>query len=84
MNYKILPTKEFIKDYNKIHNSDQERIKNKINEVSIQPERYKHLHPPLQKYSRVKIGKLRVLFTYNTELREIYPEKIIEKHRYNS
>jgi len=44
MPYKILPTKEFENDFRKIDSSIQERIKKKFNEVSENPERYKHLH----------------------------------------
>ena len=43
MPYKILPTKEFSKDFKKLDKFLQKRIKNKIEEVSENPERYKHL-----------------------------------------
>ena len=34
MNYKILPTKEFSKDFKKLDSFGRERIKNKIEEVA--------------------------------------------------
>lgn len=44
MSYKILPTKEFFKDFKKLETSYQERIKKKVEEVAENPTRYKHLH----------------------------------------
>jgi len=42
MLYRVLPTKEFEKDFNKIDSFMQERIKKKISEVADNPARYKH------------------------------------------
>ena len=39
MSYKILPTKEFEKDFKKLDKFFQERIKRKIEEVTQNPER---------------------------------------------
>lgn len=44
MPYKILPTKEFENDFRRLDKHFQERIKRKLEEVSLDPERYKHLH----------------------------------------
>ena len=44
MNYKILPTREFEKEFYKLDKSFQSRIIKKVNEVAENPERYKHLH----------------------------------------
>ena len=44
MSYRVLPTKEFENDLKKLNSSIQNRIKNKIEEVAKNPERYKHLH----------------------------------------
>jgi len=41
MPYKILPTKEFEKDFRKIDAFMQDRIKKKIAEVAENPTRYK-------------------------------------------
>lgn len=53
MNYKILPTKEFSKDFYKLDRNMQERIKKKMEEVAVNPERYKHLHYDLSGSSRM-------------------------------
>ena len=82
MPYKILPTKEFEKDFNKLDNSSKNRIKRKIEEVAQDPTRYKHLHYDLKDYCRIRLGKLRIVFRYDVDKKEIYPEKIILGHRY--
>lgn len=82
MIYKILFTKEFEKEFRGLSSDVQSRIKKKFLEVAENPERYKHLHPPLESYSRVRIGKLRVLFSYDGEKKILYLEKIIFGHRY--
>jgi len=82
MPYNILPTKEFSNDFKKLDNFNRKRIKKKVAEVSENPERYKHLHYDLKGSCRLWIGKLRVVFSYNEELRELYLEKIIFGHKY--
>jgi len=49
MPYKILPTREFEKDFKKVDNSFKGKIKRKIEEISENPERYKHLHYDFKK-----------------------------------
>ncbi len=44
MRYKILPTEEFSRDFKKLDPQIQKRVKEKIEEVAENPERYKHLH----------------------------------------
>ncbi|MDD5649483.1 MAG: hypothetical protein PHF86_03570 [Candidatus Nanoarchaeia archaeon] len=83
MPYNILPTKEFSNDFKKLNEFTQKRIKKKVEEVSENPERYKHLHYDLKGSNRLWIGKLRVVFSYNEELKELYLEKIIFGHKYN-
>ncbi|MEK6859383.1 MAG: type II toxin-antitoxin system RelE/ParE family toxin [Nanoarchaeota archaeon] len=82
MPYKILPTKEFEKDFNKLDEFMQDRIKKKFIEVAENPDRYKHLHYDLSGYSRIWIGKLRVIFDYNIQKQELYLRKIIFTHKY--
>lgn len=82
MNYKILPTKEFSKDFNKLDSQMQKRIKNKVEEVAEEPTRYKHLHYDLKNSCRLRIGKLRIIFSYSEENQEIYLEKIVFDHKY--
>ncbi len=82
MPYKILPSKEFEKDFKKIEKALQKRVKDKIEEVSENPERYKHLHYDLSGSSRIRIGKLRIVFSYNIKDQELYLEKIVFGHKY--
>lgn len=48
MSYKILPTKEFAKDFKKLDLIIKKRIKKKVEEISENPQRYKHLHYDLK------------------------------------
>ena len=82
MSYRILSTKEFEKDFRKLSSDFQSRIKRKFLEVAENPERYKHMRPPLQKYCRIRIEKLRILFSYNVEKKILYLEKIVFGHEY--
>ena len=82
MIYKIIPTKEFEKDFKKLDKFFQTQIKNKFEEVAKNPGRFKHLHFDLSKFSRIRIGKLRVIFRYDIQRQEVYLEKIVFGHDY--
>ena len=82
MSYKILPTKEFERDFHKLDKHFQTQIKEKFEKVAENPERYKHLHFDLKKFCRIRIGKLRVIFRYDVQKKELYLEKIIFGHKY--
>ena len=82
MSYKILPTVEFSKDFRKLDKHFSEQIKRKIEAVAADPERYKRLHYDLSGSCRLRIGKLRVVFSYDTDKGELYLEKIVFGHRY--
>ena len=82
MGYNILPTKEFSKDFKKVDSQLQKRIKTKIEEVAEDPTRYKHLHYDLKGSCRLWLGKLRIIFSYNSEKKELYLEKIVFSHQY--
>ena len=82
MPYKILPTKEFSKDFSRLDQQLQKRVKAKIEEAGNDPTRYKHLHYDLAGSCRLWVGKLRVIFSYDEALHELYPEKIVIGHRY--
>ena len=82
MTYKILPTKEFSKDFKKLDSNQQKQMRNKIEEVAQNPARYKHLHYDLAGSCRVRVGKIRVIFSYNVEREELYLEKIVFDHKY--
>jgi mRNA-degrading endonuclease RelE of RelBE toxin-antitoxin system len=82
MTYKILPTREFERDFKKLDAHFQSEIWKKFKEVSENPERYKHLRFELSKFCRIRIGKLRVVFRYDLQKQELYLEKIILGHKY--
>ena len=82
MTYKILSTKEFEKDFRKLNSNLQSKIKKKFREVARNPERYKHMRPPMSDYCRIRIEKLRILFSYDTIKEIIYLEKIVFGHKY--
>ena len=82
MNYKILVTKEFEKDFKKLDKNFKKKIKNKLIEVAENPTRYKHLHYDLKDSCRIRIDKLGILFSYNIEKQEVYLEKIVFGHKY--
>lgn len=82
MNYKILPTKEFSKDFKKIDKQFQDRVKNKIEEIAQVPTRYKHLHYDLSGSCRLWVGKLRIIFSYDINKKEAYLEKVVFGHKY--
>jgi len=82
MSYRILPTKEFGRHFKKVGSDLQLRIKRKIEEIAENPARYKHMHFEFKGRCRIRIGKLRVIFSYDIEKRELYPEQIIFGHKY--
>ena len=82
MNYKIVPTKEFEKDFLKLDKNLQTRIIKKINEAAEDPTRYKHMKYPWNNYCRVRIEKLRVIFRYDTKKQSLYLNKIVFGHKY--
>ena len=82
MSYRILPTKEFEKDFKKLNSDVQSRIKKKFLEVAENPLRYKHLRYDSIGSCRLWIGKLRIIYSYNIQKQEIYPEKIVFGHKY--
>jgi mRNA-degrading endonuclease RelE of RelBE toxin-antitoxin system len=82
MNYKILPTKEFSKDFKKLDKYLKDKIKVKINEVAVDPTRYKKLHYALKGSSRIRIEKIRIIFSFEDIKKELYLEKIVFGHKY--
>ena len=82
MTYKILPTKEFEKDLKKLDKHFQDRIKDKIKEIAENPERYKHLHYDFKGSCRIRIGKLRIVYSYDVQKQELYLEQIVFGHKY--
>jgi mRNA-degrading endonuclease RelE of RelBE toxin-antitoxin system len=84
MSYKIFPTNEFSKDFKKLDSQMQKRVKQKIEELSEDPTRYKFLHYDLSGSCRVWIGKSRVIFSYDESKMELYLEKVVLGHKYRN
>ena len=82
MTYKILPTKEFSKDFKKLDSQLQKKVKKKIDSLKGDPTRYKHLHYDLKQSCRIRIDPLRIIFSYDQEKKEVYLEKLVFKHKY--
>lgn len=82
MTYRTIPTKEFERDFRKLDSHFQERIKNKMREVAEHPDRYKHLKFDLRGSCRIRIDKLRVVFSYDEQKKEIYLEHVVLGHHY--
>ena len=82
MTYKILPTKEFSRDFKKLDSQMKQRVKDKVVEAADNPVRYKHLHYDMKNSCRLWVGKLRIIFSYDEEKKEMYLEKIVYGHRY--
>jgi len=73
---------KILKEVSGIIADDFENLKKKIEEVTKNPTRCKHLHYDLAGSCRLWVGKLRIIFSYSTEKQEIYLEKIVLGHRY--
>ena len=82
MSFKVLPTKEFAKDFKKLDKHIQKRVKSKVDEVAKNPSRYKHLHYDLKGSCRIWIEKTRIVFSYDEDKKELYLEKIVFDHKY--
>jgi len=83
MSYKILPTKQFSIDFEKLRNKKtKETIKKKIEEVSQDPSRYKRLHYELKGSFRIRIGSYRIIYSIDKSKKEMYLEKIVFNHKY--
>ena len=82
MTYKIIPTKQFERDFKKLDKNLQDRVKKKMNEVAESPERHKHLHYEFIGSCRIWIDKLRVIYSYDVQKQELYLEQIIFGHKY--
>ncbi len=88
MTYKILPTKEFSKDFKKLDKQFQDRIRKKFEEVADDPARHKHLHYDLKGSCRLWIGRLRIFFltiltSRNFIWKKLYPGIATEKLNLN-
>ncbi len=83
MTYKILPTKEFSKDFKRIKDTRaKQALINKIEEAANNPERFKKLHYTLRGSYRLRVMRYRIIYSIDKKKKEMYLEKIVFGHRY--
>ena len=81
MNYEVILTDSFLKDLKKLKNKLlEDRVLNKLRELEENPERNKKLQYELKDYYRIRIGKLRVLYTIISN--KVYVEVLVRGHKY--
>jgi mRNA-degrading endonuclease RelE of RelBE toxin-antitoxin system len=57
-------------------------IRAKVEEAAENPERCKRLQYQLQGSFRLRVDKLRVIYSINRQKREMYLEKMVFRHKY--
>jgi mRNA-degrading endonuclease RelE of RelBE toxin-antitoxin system len=82
MTYRVILTKKFIQDSKKLDSLIVRRIRKKFEEISENPERYKHMKYDFSGNCRIWIGKWRIIFSYNIEAKEIYLQRVVFGHKY--
>ena len=81
MSYEVILTDSFLKDLNKLKNkSIEEQVLSKLQELEENPERNKRLQYDLKNYYRIRVGKLRILYTIQGN--KIYVEVLVRGHKY--
>ncbi len=81
MIYTVLLTDSFLKDVQKLRDKEIEKqIFDKLKELVENPDKNKRLRYDLQEYYRLRVGKLRVLYT--VEGNKITVEVLVRGHKY--
>ena len=81
MSYEVVLTDSFLKELNKLKNkSIEEQVLSKLQELEENPERNKKLQYDLKNYYRIRVGKLRVLYTIQDN--KVYVEVLVRGHKY--
>lgn len=81
MSYEVILTDSFLKDLKKLKNKTLEgQVLNKLRELEVFPERNKKLMYDLKDYYRIRVGKLRVLYTIADK--KVYVEVLVLGHKY--
>ena len=81
MSYEVILTDSFLKDLKKLKNKALEgQILIKLDELEENPERNKRLMYDLRDYYRIRIGKLRVLYTVQEN--KVFVEVLVAGHKY--
>ena len=81
MSYEVILSDSFLKDLKKLKNKAlEDQVSHKLIELEKNPERNKKLRHDLKDYRRLRIGKLRVLYT--TKGDKVYVEVLVKGHKY--
>jgi len=81
MSYEVILTDSFLKDLKKLKDKGlEEQVLEKLRELEYNPERNKRLKFDLNEYYRLRIGKLRVLYTIKGD--KVYVEILVKGHKY--
>ncbi|MEK6946305.1 MAG: type II toxin-antitoxin system mRNA interferase toxin, RelE/StbE family [Nanoarchaeota archaeon] len=81
MTYEVILTDSFLKDLKKLKNKTlEEQVLNKLLELEEFPERNKKLMYDLKDYYRIRVGKLRILYTITGN--KVYVEVLVIGHKY--
>ena len=81
MSYEVVLTDSFLKELNKLKSkSIEEQVLFKLQELEEKPERNKRLQYDLKNYYRIRVGKLRVLYTILGN--RVYVEVLVSGHKY--
>ena len=81
MSYEVVLTDSFLKELNKLKSkSIEEQVLFKLQEFEENPERNKRLQYDLKNYYRIRVGKLRVLYTILSN--RVYVEVLVSGHKY--
>ena len=81
MSYEVILTDSFLKDLKKLKNKAlEEQVLSKLQELQDNPERNKRLMYDLKDYYRIRVRKLRVLYTIQGN--KVYVEVLVVGHKY--
>ena len=81
MSFEVILTDSFLKEIRRLKNKSlEDQILEKLKELEENPERNKKLRHDLKDYRRLRIGKLRVLYT--TKGDKVYVEVLVKGHKY--
>ena len=81
MRYEVALTDSFLKDLHKLKNKALEgQVLSKLQELEEKADRNKRLQYDLKDYYRLRVGKLRILYTINSN--KVYVEVLIRGHNY--
>ena len=81
MIYKVILTDSFLKNLSKLRNKSLEKqVLSKLLELEEYPDRNKKLMYDLKDYYRIRVGKLRILYTIQGD--NVFVEVLVAGHKY--